>query len=123
MRARLALTVIALILYVGLFNVYIYDLTRIDMRCSKLFYNYLTAGAVLFYLLDSKLGFVNSYHKQFSLLFILSILVNYVIIILVLSLVLHDNKPKQMFYSFNISVFVITLTIFICELKYKTFRY
>lgn len=122
MKARLTLTVITLILYAALFNVYIFEITRIDINTSKLFYNYLTAGAVLFYLLDSKFGYVNGYHKQFNLLLILCILVNYVIIILVHSGVLSFDRPKAMFYAFNITIFAITLTIFICEMKYKTFK-
>lgn len=122
MKARLALTIAVLILYAGLFNVYIFNLTRIDIRLSKLFYNYLTIITVAFFGLDMMAGFVNRYHKQFNLLLFLCILVNYGIIILVHHLVLHENKPKQMFYSFNISVFVITLTIFICEIKYKQLR-
>lgn len=122
MKTRIALTVIMILLYVGLFNVYIFNLTRINITTSKLFYNYLTAGAILFYFLDARCGFVNDYHKQFNLLLILSILVNYVIIILIHSHVLHPDHPKDIFYSFNLPVFIITLTIFICEIQYKTFR-
>lgn len=120
MKARIAVTIIALIVYVGLFNLYIYDLHRIDIKHSKLFYNYLTAGALAFALSDLKAGFVNGYHRQFNLLIFLSILVNYILIILVHSEVIGGVYP--LFYCFNVPVFAITLTIFICELKYKTFR-
>ena len=120
MKARLTITIIALILYVGLFNLYIYGLHRFDIKCSKLFYNYLTLGAILFFLIDLKCGFVNDYHKQFNLILILSVLLNYVLIICVHQQVINGVYP--LFYIFNFSVFFITLTIFFCELRYKTFK-
>lgn len=122
MKIRVAITIIVLILYVGLFNLYIYDLTRVDIKTSKLFYNYLTFGGLLFFLLDIKAGFVNEYHKQFNLLLVLCILINYIIIILVHSEVLSSKNTWPIFYSFDLSVFAITLTIFICEIRYKTFN-
>lgn len=122
MKARIALTVIMILLYVGLFNVYIFNLTRINITTSKLFYNYLTAGAFIFLFLDVKAGLVNSYHRQFNWLLFLSILINYIIIILIHSHVLQPIHPKAIFYSFNLPVFIITLTIFVCEIRYKTFR-
>jgi len=120
MKARIALTIIVLILYVGLFNVYLFELTRINIGTSKIFYNCLTFSAITFFLLDLKCGFVNSYHKQLNLLLILCVLVNYLIIIATHAMWITDTD--NMFYAFNISVFVITLTIFICEWKYKTLR-
>lgn len=120
MRARVVITVVMLILYVGLFNIYIYDLHRIDIKQSKLFYNYLTLGAISFFVADLKAGFVNEYHKQFNLLLILSVIVNYVLIICVHSRLIQGVYP--MFYTFDFTVFAITLTIFICEINYKTFR-
>jgi hypothetical protein len=120
MRARIVITVIALILYVGLFNVYLYDLTRINIATSKIFYNLITLFGVGFFALDIKAGFVNHIHKQFNLLLILCVLINYVIIICTHAEWITDTD--NLFYSFNVSVFAITLTIFICEMKYKTFR-
>lgn len=120
MKARIAITIIALIFYVGLFNVYLYELTRINIGTSKIFYNCLTFFAVGFFVLDFKSGFVNHVHQQFNLLLILCVLVNYIIIICTHAEWINDTD--NLFYSFNISVFTITLTIFICEVRYKTFR-
>jgi hypothetical protein len=122
MRIRIAITIIALCLYVGLFNVYIHEVTRIDPHYSKLFYDWLTIGAISFFLIDIKCGFVNYHHKQFNLLLILSVIINNVLRLLTHFGTLRDDKPEQMYYSFNLSVFSITLTIFICGWKYKTFR-
>lgn len=121
MKARIALTIIALTLYVGLFNLYIYDLHLIDIKHSKLFYNYLTLSAVLFFLIDLKSGFVNAFHRQFNLLLILCVIINYILIICIHQEILKGVYP--MFYGFNISVFAVTLAIFICGIKYKTFKY
>jgi len=119
MRARLILTTIAVILYVGLFNIYILELTRCDIKTEKLFYNYLTAGALIFALADLKAGFVNTFHSQFNLLLFLCIIFNYSLIILTHLQVLC--QPLPMFYTFNGGVFFITVTIFFNEIRYKIF--
>jgi hypothetical protein len=122
MRLRIAISIIILCLYVGLFNLYIYELTKIDIKSSKLFYNCLTLGAIVFFLIDSKAGFVNIYHKQFNFLLILCVIVNYIIIILTHYGILDGNRPIPVFYSFNGSVFAITLIIFERSIKYKVFN-
>lgn len=122
MKLRIAITIIVVALYVGLFNVYIYEVTRIDPHYYKLFYDYLTIGALSFFLLDLKCGFVNGYHRQFNLLLILCVIVNNIIRLLTHLGILEDYKPQQMYYAFDLSVFTITLTIFICGWAYKTFR-
>lgn len=48
----------------------------------KLFYNYLTAGMILFVLLDWKSGFQNYTHQQLNLACILCVIVHYILIIL-----------------------------------------
>jgi hypothetical protein len=120
MRARLLITTLALCLYVFLFNIYIYDLTRIDIKSSKLFYNYLTAGMTLFYLTDWKVGFVNKYHEQVNFICILCVLVNYVLIILTHHTVI--TSPISMFYAFNGGVFAVTVLIVINFIKHGYYR-
>ena len=120
MRLRMVITVTVLILYVGLFNVYLYDLTRIKIENTKILYNCLQFMAVSTFAFDVAASFVNSHHRQFSFLLILCVLVNYILIIFT-----HAQWIKNtdaMFYSFNFSVFIITLTIFFCEIRYKTFK-
>lgn len=116
MRARVLITAVALCLYVGLFNLYIYDLTRIDITSSKLFYNYLTAGMTLFYLTDWKVGFVNKYHEQINFICILCVLVNYILIILTHHTII--TRPIDMFFAFNGGVFVVTILIVINFIKH-----
>lgn len=122
MKARIAITIIAVILYVGLFNIYWYELTRINIRMSKMFYYALTSFSLTFFIADLKAGFVNSYHKQFNLLLFFCILINTYLIFATHAHWIPDERTNAMYYAFNLSVFFITLTIFICELKYKTFR-
>lgn len=121
MKIRVAITIIMLILYVGLFNLYLFELTRINIRMSKIFYNCLTWGALSFFILDLRAGFVNSYHKQFNLLLFLCVLINGFIITMT-HLKWIKGGTDIMFYSFDFSILAITLTIFICEIKYKTFH-
>lgn len=109
MKARIALTILALCLYVILFNVYIYDLTRIDIRSSKLFYNYLTLFMFIFIISDWKSGFVNDFHKQFNFICILSLIVNYIIIILTHHKIILSPLPE--FFAFNGGVLAVTLII------------
>lgn len=120
MKLRIAIAITAVILYVGLFNLYLYELTRINIGASKIFYNCLQLGAVGLFTLEVLFGFVNSYHKQFCFLLILCVLVNYILIIFTHAQWIKDTDA--LFYSFNSCVFIITLTIFFCELRYKTFK-
>jgi len=122
MKLRIAITIIVVCLYVGLFNIYIYEVTHIDAHYYKLFYDYLTIGALLFFLIDLKCGFVNYHHKQFNLLLILCVITNNILRLLTHLGYLQDDKPQPIYYAFNISVFFITLTIFFCEIRYKTFK-
>lgn len=120
MKLRIGITIAAIILYVGLFNLYLYDLARIDISTAKIFYNCLQLGAVGLFALEVFFGFVNSYHKQFCFLLILCVLVNYILIIFTHARWIKDTD--MMFYSFNSCVFAITIIIFLCEIKYKTFK-
>ena len=120
MKLRVYITVIVLAIYVGLFNLYIYDLTRLDIKSSKLFYNYLTLGMVMFFIADWKSGFVNYIHEQFNLLCILCVIVNYILIILTHHIIL--TSPIPMFFAFNGGVCLVTMMIFISGIRHKTFE-
>jgi len=122
MKARLIITTFALILYLALFNLYIFEIKRLDIQSYKLFYNYLTAGMTVFYVADWKAGFVNRYHEHINFICILCVLVNYLIIILTHHTVLHQNKPIELFYAFNGSVFAVTVLIVINFIKHGYYK-
>lgn len=106
---RAAITLIALCLYVGAFNLYLYELTKVDIRESKLFYNYTTAGMIAFFVIDLKTGFESFYHRQFNLACILAVIANFVLIILTHHLII--TKPIPMFFTFNSIIFITNLII------------
>lgn len=120
MKTRIYITIIAIILYVGLFNFYIYELTRIPYRNAVLFYNYLTLSTVVYFLLDWKSGFINKWHEQLNLICILCVIVNYIIIILTHHVIL--TKPIPMFFAFNGGIFAVTILILINGVKHGYFK-
>lgn len=111
MIIRQALTIGILIVYLVLFNYYIYELTLPDMpiECKKLFYNYITLGMVVFTFADIKAGFVSYLHEQFNNICILSVVINFILIILTHHTILQN--PIPMFFAFNGSVFAVTVMI------------
>ena len=112
MRARLSLTIFVVCLYVGLFNVYMWNLLIWEVYKSKLLFTILTFGSLLFAFLDLKLGFVNDYHKQFNTLLFCCVFMNYGLIILKLLEVINPMTPQPMFYTFNGGVFFITCLLY-----------
>lgn len=122
MKLRIGITIIALILYVGSFNLYIFMFLQWTAFFDKLFYTCITSGAVAFAVIDWKAGFVNSYHKDFNLLLFLCILTNYLFILLKMFEVFNPAHPQPMFYAFNATVLITTITIFFNELKYKVMQ-
>lgn len=119
MKLRIAITIIVLILYVGLFSLYILEFLNWSPYFDRVFYNCLTGGAMLFLLLDTTFGFVNSYHKQFWQVLFISIITNYLFILLKLFEVFNPKQPQPMFYAFDVTVLLVTITIFYNEIKYK----
>lgn len=120
MIIRTYITLTVLCLYVILFNIYIYELTRIDIKTSKLFYNYLTGCTLLFVLADWKSGFVSRWHEQINFICILCLIVNYILIILTHHTILL--KPLPMFYAFNGGVLAVTVAILINGVKHGIFK-
>ena len=121
MKARIGITIFSVILYVALFNVYVWSLLNWEIYNSKLLYNIITLWSLVFAFLDLKLEFVNDYHKQFNTLLFCCIFINFLFSILTLTEVFSLNSPKYMFYTFNGGVFFITVAIFFNEIRYKIF--
>lgn len=109
MKLRLYITILALITYVALFNLYIYELHRVDVKTYKLFYNYLTFSMLLFALLDLKAGFISYMHEQFNLMCFCCLLINYIVIILTHHTILKECDP--IFFAYNGGVFAATIMI------------
>lgn len=119
---RTLLTLIVLILYVGLFNLYIYELPRpyMSLKECKLLYNYLTVSMLIFFVADLKYGFDNWLHAQLNFICILSVIINFILIILTHHVIL--KTPVEMFFVFNGSIFATTAMILICSTKYGYHR-
>jgi|SRR5579863_937401 len=108
---RLIITLAALTVYTFSFNFYIYVLTHPfwDEHYTKLFYNYLTLSMLVFYLIDKYKGVVNAIHGQLNLMCILSVCINYIIIILNRHGLLSDAVKITM--TFNGAIFVTTVMV------------
>lgn len=115
---RTILTALVLILYVGLFNFYLYELPRdfLSLKECKLLYNYLTLGMIVFYLLDKSSGFDNWLHKELNKICIFCVLINYVLIILTHHTVLKNEMTELI--AFNAAIFVTTLMILISAIRH-----
>lgn len=119
MKIRIFITIGVIIIYVTLFNVYLYELTKMPIKFSKLFYNYLTLGMLVFAILDLKAGFVNFIHQQFNLICFMCLIINYIIIILTHHVILKNTDP--LFYAFNGGVFAVTIAVLINGIKHDIF--
>lgn len=108
---RTKITLVAICLYTVLFNLYIFE--RIhdfwDVHYIKLFYNYITLSAILFYIADTKLGFESETHEQLNFVCILAVIMNFINIILTEQGNL--TKPVEMFWTFNGSIFVCSILV------------
>lgn len=111
-KYRIWLTVISWLIYLGLFNFYIYEITHgLSHRRCILFYSYLTSGMITICFIDRIYMTKWIIHKKFNVLSILSILANFILIILTQHCIL--NNAKDFFYTFNGLIFVLTTMIII----------
>lgn len=109
------------VVYGLLFNLYIFELTHLywDEHYVKLFYNYLTLGMILFYLIDRECGFVGWFHKQFNWMCIISVIINYIIIILNRHGFFDDTA--KLVFTFHSSIIVVTVLFIVSGIKHKVF--
>lgn len=119
---RTLLTIIALILYVVAFNYYLYELIRTDFshRSKVLLYNYSTLSMLVFFVLDLKAGFESSIHEDFNFVCILSVIINFITIILTHLTIISNPLPT--FLSFNIGILIATLMILISGARHGYFK-
>lgn len=109
-KYRTWLTVISWLLYLGLFNIYIYELTHgLSHRRCILMYSYLTGIMIAICFIDRIYITTWPVHRQFNILSIISILANFVLIILTQHNIL--TNAKEMFYIFNGLIIAFTLMI------------
>ena len=116
---RVILCIVVLCLYVLAFNFYLWELTHQDIltfRETKLFYNYMTAGMILFCFADIKGGIVYDMHRQLNEICILTVLAHFTILILINHLII--TKPLPILFIFNGLVFVVTVLITLAAVKH-----
>jgi hypothetical protein len=77
----------------------------------KVFYNCITLCMLLFVSFDYRNGFYSYWHLQFNAACFISLVINYILIILTHLQII--NSPKDMFILFNGLIFVSTIVLFI----------
>lgn len=121
-KHRVYLSILLLSAYVAIFNYYIWEMAHgMNEHHYKLLYNYLTVASISIYVLDRELGTVNFMHKQFNLLLILCVIINYVLIILARHGVIYEHW-KQMFWCFNSAVLITTIMICTCIYRHDYYE-
>lgn len=109
---RVIICIIVLCLYVLAFNFHLWELIHEDLltfRQNKLFYYYTTGGMIAFTFADIKLGIIYYLHEQLNTICILTVLTNFIIIILINHLII--TKSLFILSTFNLLIFVITVII------------
>lgn len=92
----------------------------IPLQSLRLFYNGITLGMVLFFFIDLKIGFESWWHEQFNTICILTVMINYILIILIHAKVLDDSFKEVII--FNGSVFVTSIMILISGGRHNVFK-
>lgn len=119
---RTFITIVALCLYVILFNVYIYEITKISHRYSALFYNYLTLAMIVFFVLDSKGRRISKIHSQVNAMCFMTVVFNFTIILLTHHIILEWAQPIPIFIIFNSGILLICLIVLFLWSKRGYFR-
>lgn len=114
---RFLVSIIAVLFYVSLFNVYVVILT-ISTHYAHLLYNYLTLLAMIFFYFnqfsnDERISCVN-------VTFGLCILCNFLLLILHWHGIINDSR--SMFYTFNGLVFAVTIIHLVSGKRYGYFK-
>lgn len=119
---RTIITAFVLLIYVILFNLYLYELTlgTLSYRRTKLLYYYITLGMLLFFLIDNKIGIRSFLHEQFNILCIISVIFNYIIAILCYHKILYN--PMTVFVSFNGGILIATIMVLISGGRHGIFK-
>lgn len=100
---------IAICVYAGLFNVYIWLIT-ISTHYAHLLYDLLTISALLFYYFNNNTQ--NELNKGLNRILFFSVIGNFSVIFLYWTGILPGKK--EMFYLFNGLIFANTIIIFTC---------
>lgn len=114
--------IIFLLLYVALFNLYIYELPREYMATEncKILYNAITVGMVVFCRIDAAKGYESAWHKELNLICFLAVVFNYLIIILCYMKFIKDSFTTLALS--NGSVFVVSLMVLISGKRHNEFN-
>lgn len=114
--------IVVLLLYVGLFDLYIYELTQpyLPVEYCKGMYCILNTVMIFFCLIDSRTGFESSWHKEFNLLCYLSLGINWFIMALGYFGIIYNCFPTLLIS--NGSIFVVTSMILISAKRHGEFN-
>lgn len=119
---RTLICILFLIFYSASFNAYIYclDSGQFSIKEMKLWYNYMTFIMLLFVFLDEFKTRLRGHHKSLNTVCKLSLLINYILIILT-----HHGmliNPTYNFLIYNGSVLAVTVMVFISGTQYEYFK-
>lgn len=74
-------------------------------------YDYITLAMIIFFMIDMKFGLSVGFHEQFNDLCVISVIVNFIIIICTHEKLLIEPSPT--FFSFNGGMLIATIMILI----------
>ena len=118
-------TLVALITYSLLLDFYIYELKYRDIleyiQC-KIFYNIITGFMIVFYVWNSKRDIENYYHYELNNICILTVIINYVLIIMTLTSKVFLDNPIKTFLSFNFVIAAISIAVLYWGYFYGYFK-
>lgn len=121
--SRAAISGLLVLIYVIVFNLYIYLLANGFLKVieARLFYYYLTGAMTLLSWADLKTITKNEYHIQFNTIAFLSLFANFILNILNYHSVFLADAPN-MFMIFNGLIFANTIIVLICMKRHGFFK-
>lgn len=119
---RVALSILAVVIYVLAFNACLYYHGIIPTRYYKITYNLITLFGIATYAIDKHFGIISYLQREFNRILLVCIIMNYLLILATLLLVVSDTNFKDKFYVFNGAIFAVSLMIFISGFKHGLFK-
>lgn len=121
--SRAFLTSLLIVVYLGVFNLYIYLLSNglLGQSERRLMYLYITGGMTLLCLIDLKTITKNDHHIKFNDIAWLSLFANFI-----LNIINHhgffNNEGASKFLIFNGLIFANTIIVLICLKRHGFFK-
>lgn len=121
---RIIITVLALIIYVGVFCIYVYELPRPDinlMHCKMIFFS-ANILMLIFREIDMRSGFVSFYHEQFNTICYASVIINLCLCLAIITGLLNRDNWQTNLYIFNGSIFATSVLLLKTMAQYGYFK-